>query len=126
MSEVPQPGGSSSTVTAVAPASTSSGTLVRGPIHPSVIPEPATPTEKAYALRPLRQPRKSPSYLPTTSATDEFKRVLKRDCNTLLWLWPPGCTNEVQPVDAGFGRLVVVYVAQTLDELLLNGDNVEL
>lgn len=57
--------------------------------------------------------------------TDEFKRILKEECNTLLRLLPPGCTDEVQPVDAGCGRLAKVYVAQGLDEFLLGGDNVE-
>ncbi|CAM9952155.1 unnamed protein product [Ascophyllum nodosum] len=58
--------------------------------------------------------------------TDEFERVLERDCNTLLWLLTPGCTEEVQPVDAGYGRFVKVYMVQGLDEWLLNGDNAEL
>ena len=58
--------------------------------------------------------------------TDELERILKRDCNTLLWFLPPGCTDEMQLVDAGYGRLAKVGVAQALDEWLLNGDNVEL
>lgn len=56
--------------------------------------------------------------------TEEFKRILKRECDTLLWLLPPGCTDEVQPVDAGYGRLFKVYVAQELDAFLLDGDTV--
>ena len=57
--------------------------------------------------------------------TDEFKRVLKEECNTLLWLLSPKCTDEVQPVDAGSGKLFKVYVGKALDAWLLNGDNVE-
>ena len=57
--------------------------------------------------------------------TDEFKRVLKKECNTLLWLLPPKCTDEVQHVDAGYGKLFNVYVGKALDGWLLNGDNVE-
>ena len=57
--------------------------------------------------------------------TDEFKRVLKEECNTLLWLLPPKCTDEVQLVDAGYGKLFKVYVGKALDAWLLNGDNVE-
>ena len=34
--------------------------------------------------------------------------------------------DEVQPVDAGYGRLVKVDMAQALDEWLLNGDNIEM
>ena len=52
---------------------------------------------------------------------------MKKDSITLLlWLLHPECTDEMKPVDAGYGRLVKAYVAQTLDEWLLNGDNVEL
>ena len=57
--------------------------------------------------------------------TYEFKRVLKEECNTLLWLLPPKCTDEEQPVDAGYGKLFNVYVGKALDAWLLNGDNVE-
>ena len=57
--------------------------------------------------------------------TDEFKHVLKKECNALLWLLSPKCTNEVQPVDAGHGMLFKVYVGKALDGWLLNGDNVE-
>ena len=56
--------------------------------------------------------------------TEDFKRVLK-ECNTLLWLLPPKCTDEVQPVDAGYGRLFKVLVGKSLGAWLLNGDNVE-
>lgn len=52
-------------------------------------------------------------------------RILKRDCNTLLWLLPTKCTDEVQPVDAGYGRLFGVNVGKELDVFLLEGDNVE-
>ena len=57
--------------------------------------------------------------------TDDFKRALSEKCNTLLWLLPPKCTDEVQPVDAGYGKLFKVYVGQALDRWLLDGDNVE-
>ena len=57
--------------------------------------------------------------------TDEFKRALSEKCNTLLWLLPPKCTDEVQPGNAGYGKLFKVYVGQALDKWLLDGDNVE-
>ena len=56
--------------------------------------------------------------------TEDFKRVLK-ECNTLLWPLPSKCTDEVQSVDAGHGRLFKVLVGESLDAWLLNGDNVE-
>ena len=49
---------------------------------------------------------------------DEFKRVLHEECNTLLWLLPPGTTDELQPVDAGYGRLLKVEAGKELDEWL--------
>ena len=56
--------------------------------------------------------------------TEDFKRVLK-ECNTLLWPLPPKCTDEVQPVDAGYWRLFKVLVGKSLDAWRLHGDNVE-
>ena len=38
---------------------------------------------------------------------------------------PPKCTDEVKPVDAGYGKLFKVYVGQALYKWLLGGDNVE-
>ena len=55
--------------------------------------------------------------------TDEFKRVLHEECNTLLWLLPPGTTDELQPVDAGYGRLMKVEAGKDLDEWLGKDDN---
>ena len=52
-----------------------------------------------------------------SQATDEFKRVLKKECNTLLLLLPLKGTDEVQRLDADYGK--------ALDGWLLNGDNVE-
>ena len=48
-----------------------------------------------------------------------------KECSTLLWLLPPKCTDEVQPVDSGYGRLFKVIVGKSLDAWLLNADNVE-
>ena len=47
--------------------------------------------------------------------TGELKKKLKEGCNTLLWLLPPGCTEEVQPVNAGYGRLVKLEEGKTLE-----------
>lgn len=58
--------------------------------------------------------------------TDEFKSVLLKQCNTLLRLLPAGCTDEIQPVDAGYGRIFKVHVDKALDKGLLDADHVEL
>ena len=41
-------------------------------------------------------------------ATDECKKYLLNVCNTFLWLLPARYTDEVQPIDAGHGRLLKV------------------
>ena len=57
--------------------------------------------------------------------TAEFKMYLHKFCNTLLWHLPAGCTDEVQPIDAGYGRLLKVYTGQALDEWLGHGENLQ-
>ena len=57
--------------------------------------------------------------------TEEFKKELKEGCNTLLKLLAPGWTNEVQSVDAGYGRLVKLGVGKALEAWYEEGDNVE-
>ena len=58
--------------------------------------------------------------------SDEFKNVLiVQQCNTLLWRLPAGYTDEIQPIDAGYGRLFKVHMSNALDKWLLDPDNVE-
>ena len=38
--------------------------------------------------------------------------------NTLVWNLPPECTDEVQPVDSGYGKQVKSWVAHYLEEWL--------
>ena len=42
-------------------------------------------------------------------------------CNTLLWLLPAGCPDEIQHIDAGYGRIF-----KALDKWMLDADHVEL
>ncbi|CAB1097678.1 unnamed protein product [Ectocarpus sp. CCAP 1310/34] len=55
--------------------------------------------------------------------TDDFKKFLHGECNTLLRLLPPKLTDELQPVDAGYGRLLKVEVGNELDEFLGHEEN---
>ena len=48
-----------------------------------------------------------------------------KECNTLVWHYPGGCTDALQPIDAGLGALIKVEVGRQLDIWLENGDNVE-
>ena len=55
---------------------------------------------------------------------EKFKAYMK-ECNTLVWHYPGGCTNALQPIDAGLGALIKVEVGKQLDIWLENGDNLE-
>ncbi|CAB1106728.1 unnamed protein product [Ectocarpus sp. CCAP 1310/34] len=57
--------------------------------------------------------------------TDEFKGYLAKQCNTIAWLGPAECTDEVQPVDAGAGRFLKVEVGSEMDKWLDQSDNIE-
>lgn len=50
--------------------------------------------------------------------TDEFKISLHDECNTRLRLLPPDTTDELQPVDAGYERLLKVEAGKKLDKWL--------
>ena len=41
-----------------------------------------------------------------------------QQCNTLFSLLLAGCTDEIQPLDAGYGRLFKVHVGKALDKWL--------
>ena len=36
--------------------------------------------------------------------TEKFKAYMKKECNTLVWHYPGGCTDALQPIDAGMGH----------------------
>ena len=42
-----------------------------------------------------------------------------------MWLYPRGCTDSLQPFDAGLGPFIKVEVGKQLDFYLDNGDNLE-
>ena len=47
--------------------------------------------------------------------TDKFKAYTKKECNSLVWLYPGGCTDALQPIDAGLGTFIKVEVGKQLD-----------
>ena len=57
--------------------------------------------------------------------TDAFKEFLSEHCNTLASYFPANNTDEVQPVDAGVGRMLKVEVGKQLDIWLGQADNLE-
>ena len=57
--------------------------------------------------------------------TDNFKAYIKKECNSLVWLYPGGSTDALQPIDADPGPFIKVEVGKQLDLWLENGDNLE-
>ena len=56
---------------------------------------------------------------------DKFKAYIKKECNSLVWLYSGGCTDALQLIEAGRGALIKVEVGRQLDLWLENGDNLE-
>ena len=56
---------------------------------------------------------------------DKFKAYIKKDCKSLVWLYLGGCTDALQPIDAGFGAFIKVVVGKQLDLWLENGNNLD-
>ena len=57
--------------------------------------------------------------------TERFKAYMKKECSSLVWHYPGGCTDALQPIDAGLGALIKVEVGKQLDIWFENGDNPE-
>ena len=57
--------------------------------------------------------------------TDAFKEYLLKHCNTLACFFPANTTDELQPVDAGAGRMLKVEVRRQLDVWLGQSDNLD-
>ena len=45
--------------------------------------------------------------------------------NIFVWFIVPGCTDLIQPIDAGIGRSIRVYVGHALDRWLSIDDNLD-
>ena len=43
----------------------------------------------------------------------------------MVWSVVPGCTDLIQPIDAGIGRSVRIYVGRALDRWLSIDDNLD-
>ena len=57
--------------------------------------------------------------------TNKFKAYMKKECNSLVWHYPVGCTDALPPIDAGLAELIKVKVGKQLDIWLENGGNLE-
>lgn len=47
------------------------------------------------------------------------------EANILVWFIVPGCTDLIQPIDAGIGRSIRIYVGHALDRWLSIDDNLD-
>ena len=56
----------------------------------------------------------------------EAFRKRARELNTLVWFFPPNCTDFLQPVDAGAGALIVLLYIRAQDRWLDKDSNLEL
>eukprot|EP00903_Cladosiphon_okamuranus_P018916 g17398.t1 len=61
----------------------------------------------------------------TTQTMTASKDYLSKHCNTLAWYFPANTTDELQPVDAGAGRMLKVEAGKLQDAWLEPADNVE-
>ena len=57
--------------------------------------------------------------------SDKFKAYIKKQCKSLVWLYPEGCTDALRAIDPGLGAFIKVKVGKQLDLWLGNGDNLE-
>ena len=57
--------------------------------------------------------------------TEKFKTYMKKECNSLVWYYPVGCTDAMRHIDADLAELIKVEVGKQLDIWLENGDNLE-
>ena len=57
--------------------------------------------------------------------TEKFKAYMKKECNSLVWHYPGGCTDALQPIDAGLRACIKAEVGKLLDTWLENGDNLK-
>ena len=57
--------------------------------------------------------------------SDTFKAYIKKECNSLVWLYPEGCTDALRAIDPVLGAFIKVEVGKQLDLWLGNGDNRE-
>jgi hypothetical protein len=52
--------------------------------------------------------------------------VIFGSANILVWFCVPGCTDLIQPIDAGIGRSIRIYVGHALDKWLSIEENFDL
>ena len=57
--------------------------------------------------------------------SDTFKAYIKKECNSLVWFYPEGCTDALRAIDPVLGAFIKVEVGKQLDLWLGNGDNRE-
>ena len=57
--------------------------------------------------------------------TYKFKAYIKKECNSLVWLYPGGFEDALQRIDAGLESFFKIDVGKQLDPWLETWDNLE-
>ena len=86
---------------------------------------PAVNSGSAAGSQPVNRGVRQRERAVANTLGDKFKAYIKKECNSLVWLYPGGCTDALQAIDAGLGASIKVEVGKQPDLWLENGDNLE-
>ena len=86
---------------------------------------PAANSGSAAASQPVNRGVWQRERAVANTLGNKFKAYMKKACNSLVWLYPGGCIDALQPIDAGLGAFIKVEVGKQLDLWIENGDNLE-
>ena len=56
----------------------------------------------------------------------KFHDTCRHELNTIVYLLPENHTDKIQPIDAGFGKMLKTKIGQEMDKWLEEKDNLEL
>ena len=56
----------------------------------------------------------------------KFHDICRHELNTIVYLLPKNHTDKIQPIDAGFGKMLKTKIGQDMDKWLEEKDNLEL
>ena len=56
----------------------------------------------------------------------KFHNTCRHELNTIVYLLPENHTDKIQPIDAGFGKMLKTKIGQEMDKWLAEKDNLEL
>ena len=66
---------------------------------------PAANSGSAAGNQPVNRGVRQRERAVANTLGDKFKAYIKKECNSLVWLYPGGRTDALQPIDAGLGGI---------------------